>query len=84
MIRSNEPKVFGDGSVTVCLSQDKLRLFIGQKEIENIDSVSFDSLDSNRLEVYFPNSGENENLQAIEEDVRVCTLVPWITVTKLM
>jgi hypothetical protein len=81
-MKSDQPKIFGDGDVTICLSQDKIRLFVGQKEIKNINSISFDSSDNNHLEIFFPNPQTNENLQIIEEDIRVCALVPWIIITK--
>ena len=79
---SDQPKVFGDGDVTICLSKDKIRLFVGQNEIKNINSISFDSSENNYLEIFFPNSQESEDPKAVEEDIRVCALISWIIITK--
>ena len=82
---SDRPRVFDDGAVTICLSKDGMKLYIGQNEIKSINLISFDFSDENDhkyFEVFFPNAQESENPQAVEEDIRVCALIPWITITK--
>lgn len=80
---NDQPKVFGDGDVTICLSKTGKRLFIGQKEITKAYSIMLSSSDGScLLEIYFPKSNDIEDQQLIEEDIRVCSLISWLHVIK--
>lgn len=84
-LKDGEPRVFGDGDVTICVSPYRTKLYISQTEIKHCSKVvlSDDSPDLMiNLEVHFKKGSSEQDKRAIEEDVRVCASIPWVKVVR--
>jgi hypothetical protein len=75
------PKIYGNGDVTICLSCEGIRLFVSQTEILHIHQVKVISNSDklSELEIKFDQEADKK---AVEEEIRVCSLVPYIKITR--
>lgn len=81
----SEPKVFGDGDVTICLNPEGMGLCVGQTKIRFVSGVKFESTlvdgkHSTVLEVDFLRSDDKEVSLLIEEQIRSVRNFSWIRV----
>jgi hypothetical protein len=84
-LKDGEPKVFGDGDVTICISRNMAKLYVSQTKIKHCSKVLFiDSASdpSPSLEVHFEKGSSEQDKRAIEEDVRMCASITWVKVIR--
>jgi hypothetical protein len=86
MSRKDElPRVFADGSATLCVTQGAFRLYVGQTEIRLAERIGLSASRGASLplvEVEFPADGSSEENLAVEEEIRACRTVAWIRATR--
>lgn len=82
MTKVDSPKVFGDGSLTICVDQSGgYCLFVGQTQIDYVESLSL-GIDDNSLEikVSFFKSHDKQTSAHIEESIRTVKQFKWIEI----
>lgn len=79
----DDPRVFGDGVVTLTVGMRGMRFYVGQTMIRSVRSASLQhdaTTGENVFEVKFVQGRDEEARLAIEQDVRVAMTLPWVRV----
>ena len=80
----NMPKVYGVGDVTLCINQEKLRLYVEHLEVGYIRKIEFSCSDNGvpNLSVTFAVSNDKDIALAIDESMRLVKAHQWIKVNQ--
>lgn len=85
MTPDNTPQVFGDGNITICLTRDGFRVYVGQTEIHHLSKLQVvaDAFGQpNQLSIGFQASTDQAIQNGIEENTRACAAISWIKVLR--
>ena len=76
------PRVFEEGSLTLVINQDGVRLYSGTHEINYIKEINTNhDPDSNDVEIKFKYDNNSDVSLKIEENKRLVRTLPFIKVT---
>jgi hypothetical protein len=79
----NDPKVFGNGTLTIAIGPDTAAIYVGQTQIGFIEKLDV-KLDMNKaipdVQIKLGRVANKESLRAVEENERLIKTLPWVVV----
>lgn len=80
----DNPKVFGDGVLTICVGTRGCTVYVGSQEIELVDNIQFEMGTDGVPQIFIklPKSYDNHIKLKLEEQIRTLKTIPWIKIQK--
>jgi hypothetical protein len=78
----DNPKVFGDGVLTVCIGTRGCTVYVGTEQIGFIENIEFE-IESNgapQAKIKLPKSHDKDIRLKLEEQIRILKTISWIQI----